>query len=572
MKWFLDMKIGAKMILGFIIVAIIAGTIGIVGIINLNTVNSANATVYSKITVPLGQLITIVDASQGISGRVDEILLSDTVEEMQVFEDEIAGLNEEYATAMDSFSETILTEEGQKLVKDTKESKIAFDEAVAEVIASAKNGEMDKARELMETKARPLQDSMDQNIQRMVEIKIAAATTSEQENSTRAASASLTMIIMMIIGIVASIVLGVVISNVIKRPLNKLVNSANELADGNLDISIDIYTKEETGALANAFRQMTDKINDVMSNINSASEQVAVGSEQVSQSSMSLSQGATEQASSIEELSASIEEIASQTRLNATNSDKAKEMSTSAQMYAKKGNEHMADMLKAMAEINESSTSISKIIKVIDDIAFQTNILALNAAVEAARAGQHGKGFAVVAEEVRNLAARSANAAKETTDMIEGSINKVEGGTRIANETAEALNKIVEGVSNATDLVGEIAVASKEQSIAVDQINQGISQISDVVQTTSATAEETAAASEELSGQAEMLKTQVATFRLKRNHGNRGYDSESINPEVMRMIESMKGEKSSHSNKRKDSQSSGKPAKISLSDSEFDRF
>lgn len=274
---------------------------------------------------------------------------------------------------------------------------------------------------------------------------------------------------------------------------------------------------------------------------------------------MSLSQGATEQASSIEELTASVEQISVQTRENAQNAENAKDMTTETYSFAVQGNEQMTDMLEAMKDINESSSNISKIIKVIDDIAFQTNILALNAAVEAARAGQHGKGFAVVAEEVRNLAARSANAAKETTVMIEGSIEKVEGGTKIANETSQALTKIVEGVSKATELVAQIAVASNEQALGIEQVNQGLVQISDVVQTTSATAEETAAASEELSGQSDMLKSQVATFKLKT--GNRSM-KDDINPDVLKMLDNMQNSNLKKTNVKK----------ISLSDDEFEKY
>lgn len=353
------------------------------------------------------------------------------------------------------------------------------------------------------------------------------------------------------------------ISKGIARPIQKVTEAAQRIADGNFDVQLKVRSKDEVGRLAKAFnltieklvnyQGYIDEISDALNNvsrgnlrvelqreyagqfkklkdnmqalltklnatilqINQSALQVGSGSEQMANGAQSLSQGATEQASSIEELSASIAEFTEQIRKNAANAKVAHDKSELAGKEMHTSNVQMNEMMSAMNQITVKASEISKIIKIIDDIAFQTNILALNAAVEAARAGIAGKGFAVVADEVRSLAGKSAEAAKNTTVLIEETINAVENGSQIAGKTAASLETSVKATSEVVALIDEIAHASQEQATAILQINQGIEQISSVVQINAATAEESAATSEELSGQSNVLKELISKFNLR---------------------------------------------------------
>lgn len=289
-----------------------------------------------------------------------------------------------------------------------------------------------------------------------------------------------------------------------------------EMAAGNFRVSIqrpEIYVGEFQ-EVSRSIDNITGEMNRVLAQIHDSAEQITAGAEQVSAGAQSLSQGSTEQASSVQELAASANEISEGINKN---TEELSAVGTKAHQIADEAaesNERMQNMLHAMADINESSSEVRKIIKTIEDIAFQTNILSLNAAIEAARAGAAGKGFAVVADEVRNLAAKSADASKDTAALIEKTLHSVERGKAIADETASSLSKVLANVNAANDMMESVVQNSQSQAESVAQITQGLDQISSVVQTNSATAEESAAASEELSGQAEMMKEMIAKFKI----------------------------------------------------------
>jgi len=308
--------------------------------------------------------------------------------------------------------------------------------------------------------------------------------------------------------------------------INNVSEKLETLSQGNLTANIDM--RSEKDVLGKSLSHMIDRLNNIFGGIRASANQVSAGAKQIADGAQTLAQGSIEQAATVEELSASASGISQKTKVNAQITDKAAELAVTIKGNAEKGNRQMDDMVAAVNEISQASQSISQVIKVIDDIAFQTNILALNAAVEAARAGQHGKGFAVVADEVRTLAAKSAEAARDTGVLISNSMEKAQHGAHIAKNTAESLFEIVTGINESSEIISEIAMASEAQATGIAQINNGIEQVATIVQQNSATAEESAAASEELSGQSDMLEDLISQFRLKKPDATRSQAKQGL--------------------------------------------
>ena len=549
-----NMKIRTRMLLSYAVIIVLCLAASIIALFMMNKISGNLTSFYdNNYTVTVNAWTARREmqyARADILKAIIETDVNDTKAAIDSASDALTKMRDTFPLIRERFK-------GDKALMDEVETilqqAMGYRDQVFDLALALRN---DEAFALMKNSYAPLLDQMADVLREIAtEAENDAIAMVEQGRQLQTTSM---LVVIAVIGfsIALAVVLGLYISNGIRKPVEEIKEVAEKMAAGNLDVSLDYQSRDELGNLSDSMRslihmfreiiddmsyglaslgsgdftveskveelyvgdfhrlltsmhQIIERLSQTLGQISMASDQVSAGSDQVSAGSQALSQGATEQASSVEELAATINEISSQVSENAENAQQGSKLADAAGAKIELGNRQMQEMIAAMGEISDKSGQIGKIIKTIEDIAFQTNILALNSAVEAAQ------GFAVVADEVRNLASKSAEASKSTAALIEGSIQAVERGTSLADETANTLSEVVVSAKQVVAVVDNISRASSEQALSIAQVTQGIDQISSVVQTNSATAEESAAASEELSGQAQMLKNLVEKFKLR---------------------------------------------------------
>jgi len=515
----LSIKARLIFVIGFLSVLLVV--IGTIGLTSLSSTNGALKSVYEDRVIPLGQLeraSSLINKNQILVGESVVGQLSAFPEDVSMVEKrvtEIRASMDEINAIIEAYAKYDLDEEERKLLETFNERRQAYGRAgLVPALAALSGNDFQQASELqgqMVESYPPVRAAMEALIKHELEL----AKGEFESSQSRFATVRIVSILVIVIGVLFAGLVGFLLIRAISGPLNEAVRVAESVAAGDLTQNIEVRSQDETGQLMRAMKDMNDSLVNIVGQVRTGTETIAVASREIAAGNANLSSRTESQASSLEETASSMEELTSTVKQNAENARQANQLVASTADVAVKGGKVVGQVVDTMASIKESSRKIADIIGVIDGIAFQTNILALNAAVEAARAGEQGRGFAVVASEVRNLAQRSAGAAKEIKALIEDSVGKVDTGGRLVDEAGKTMNEIVSSVKRVTDIMSEIAAASQEQSAGIEQVNQAITQMDDVTQQNSALVEEAAAAAESLEDQADKLAQAVSVFRLQ---------------------------------------------------------
>jgi methyl-accepting chemotaxis protein len=514
MQWFRDLKIARKLLLAFAVVQLMMLVLGITALQSMSRINDASSDLAEN-WLPSVRAVMQVRNDVGALRRQElAYLLADSAQEKTRIAQEMDAAQASQGTDVGAYEKLISSPEERAQFDSFRGTLQAFLAEHGKLMEHGRQGRTDEARAIANGPASALLRDVNAKLDGLVRLNVeggdkASADATQLYETTRGWTIAL-----LAGAVTIGIVLALWVAGIVSKPLREAVDVARTVAGGDLTQAITVRSRDETGELMAALRDMTASLQSLVAQVRTGTESIATGSSQIAAGNQDLSSRTEQQASSLEETASSMEQLTSTVRQNADNARQANQLAQSASGIAVRGGQVVGEVVGTMASINDSSKKIADIIGVIDGIAFQTNILALNAAVEAARAGEQGRGFAVVASEVRNLAHRSAAAAKDIKQLIGDSVEKVGAGSRLVDEAGNTMREIVASIARVSDIVSEITAASNEQSTGIEQVNEAVVQMDQVTQQNAALVEQSAAAAEAMQQQAARLAALVATFRV----------------------------------------------------------
>ncbi len=517
MKWFFDLKISRKLLAVFLIVIAMTIFLGVYSLLGLIAVNRASSDIATK-------WLPSIRASGQMQASLARYRISESSHILSTEEADRAGIEKSMATRMEIFRKleadyAALISQGEeaRVFPELKSTLEAYAAVSAKLLALSRAGSKDEARALFRDASNKLFRKANEQMEALAKINDDGSLASNADAGATFHAARRSIVALLIGVTVIALSLAMFLAGIVSRPLAQAVAIAKRVADGDLSATIVAVSEDETGQLMHSLKAMNDSLLRVVGQVRQGTDTIATASSEIASGNLDLSSRTEEQASSLEQTASAMEQLTSTVKQNADNARQADQLAQSASQVASEGGKVVGEVIATMESISGSSRKIVDIISVIDGIAFQTNILALNAAVEAARAGEQGRGFAVVASEVRNLAQRSAAAAKEIKMLIDDSVSKVGSGTALVQRAGATMGEVVASVRRVSDVVAEISAASNEQSAGIEEVNRAIAQMDEVTQQNAALVEQAAAAAASMQEQAARLAAVVGVFQLGRD-------------------------------------------------------
>ena len=512
-----NLKISTRLIATFVLITALLIVLAGVAFLKMSAMKEVSNEITSN-WLPSVEVVNQMNTGTS-DFRIKEykhVLNTDTAA-MAAIEKEMADIFTEFEKNHQAYVKLISSDEERKIYESFKADWLKYLQIHEEVLKLSRANENEKARELLQGESRKLFDDSSNELLKLIALNHNGAVEASAMAETAFSSARTTMLVTTLLAILFAVVSAWMIIRAIQQPLLYAKHAAERVASGDLSVPIESDSNNEIGQVLAALQTMQQSLIKIVSEVSSGAETIASASSQIASGNLDLSSRTEQQASSLEETASSMEELTSTVKHNGDNARQANQLAVSATEVATRGGQVVAQVVDTMGRINDSSKKIVDIISVIDGIAFQTNILALNAAVEAARAGEQGRGFAVVASEVRNLAQRSASAAKEIKTLIGDSVESVEAGTKLVDQAGTTMDDVVASISRVTDIMGELTAAGREQEAGITQINQAITEMDNVTQQNAALVEEAAAAAGSLQDQASNLVQVVSRFKLNQH-------------------------------------------------------